>query len=92
MTYRYSVGWGEFLVTNHEIVYVHIDGRGTAMQSNEMMFEVYRNLGTAEIQDQIEVIKVRDGRSRHSRVNLPKNEGLKGNCTNSRSSRQGTNC
>lgn len=55
VNYRYSVGWGDYLSTNHDIIYVSIDGRGTGFQSNDMMFEVYKRLGSVEMDDQIAV-------------------------------------
>ena len=34
-----------------------IDGRGSGYQSDEHMFEIYRNLGTVEAEDTITVVK-----------------------------------
>ncbi|TRY63634.1 hypothetical protein TCAL_00828 [Tigriopus californicus] len=53
--YRWSVGWGDYFVSNYDVVYASIDGRGTGGQSNEFLFEVFRSLGTVEMQDQISV-------------------------------------
>jgi len=53
----WSVGWGEYLVTSRRVIYASIDGRGTGFQSDEHLFQVYRNLGTVEIQDQISVTR-----------------------------------
>ena len=39
------------------MIYVSIDGRGTGFQSNDYKFQVYRNLGTVEMQDQINVTR-----------------------------------
>jgi len=57
VTDSWSVGWGEYLVTSRRIIYASIDGRGTGFQSDEHLFQVYRNLGTVEIQDQIAVTR-----------------------------------
>merc|ERR1711970_247174 len=40
----WSVGWGEYLVTSRRVIYASIDGRGTGFQSDEHLFQVYRNL------------------------------------------------
>jgi len=53
----WSVGWGEYLVTSRNVIYVSIDGRGTGFQSDEHLFQVYKHLGTVEIQDQINVTR-----------------------------------
>merc|ERR1711892_1085506 len=53
----WSVGWGEYLVTSRKVIYASIDGRGTGFQSDEHLFQVYRHLGTVEIQDQISVTR-----------------------------------
>jgi len=55
--YRWSVGWGEYLATTRNFVYASIDGRGTGFQSDEYKFLVYRNMGTLEMVDQIEVAR-----------------------------------
>ena len=55
--FRWSVGWGDYLVTSRNIIYASIDGRGTGYQSDEHKFQVYRNLGTVEMDDQIAVAR-----------------------------------
>ncbi|KAJ8679458.1 hypothetical protein QAD02_015245, partial [Eretmocerus hayati] len=57
VTEKFNVDWGTYLVTNKSIIYASIDGRGTGLKGNDMMFSVYRNLGTVEIQDQINVTR-----------------------------------
>jgi len=57
VTDSWGVGWGDYLVTSRNVVYASIDGRGTGFQSNEHLFQVYRNLGTVEMVDQIEVTR-----------------------------------
>ena len=46
-----------YLTDTRKIIVAQIDGRGTGYLSNEYMFEVYRNLGTIEIQDIINITK-----------------------------------
>ena len=36
----WTLGWGEYLVTSRNVIYVSIDGRGTGFQSNEHLFQV----------------------------------------------------
>ncbi len=57
VNYRWYVGWGDYLATNYDIVYISIDGRGTGYQSNEYEFLVYGKLGTVEMEDQIGVMQ-----------------------------------
>jgi len=53
----WTIGWGEYLATSRNIIYVLMDARGTGFQSNEFLFSVYRNLGTVEMEDQISVTR-----------------------------------
>ena len=53
----WTIGWGEYLVTSRNVVYVLMDARGTGFQSNEFLFSVYRRLGTVEMEDQIAVTR-----------------------------------
>ena len=36
----WTLGWGEYLVTSRNVIYVSIDGRGTGFQSNQHLFQV----------------------------------------------------
>jgi dipeptidyl-peptidase-4 len=64
VTEKFNIDWGTYLVTNKSIIYASIDGRGSGLKGNSMMFAVYRNLGTIEIADQINV-------TRYLQNNLP---------------------
>ena len=57
VTDTWTIGWGEYLATSRNIVYVLMDTRGTGGQSNEHLFSVYRNLGTVEMEDEIAVTR-----------------------------------
>ncbi|KAF7996711.1 hypothetical protein HCN44_002357 [Aphidius gifuensis] len=57
VTEEFRVNWGTYLVTNKNFIYAVIDGRGSGRRSNSMLFSVYRNLGTVEIYDQINVTR-----------------------------------
>ncbi|XP_012256545.3 venom dipeptidyl peptidase 4 isoform X3 [Athalia rosae] len=64
VTERFNVDWGSYLVTNKSIIHAAIDGRGSGLKGNSMLFSGYRNLGTVEIFDQINV-------TRYLQENLP---------------------
>lgn len=49
--------WGTYLTANKSIIYVSIDGRGSGLKGDKMMFAGYRNLGTVEIYDQLNVTR-----------------------------------
>ncbi|XP_076165408.1 venom dipeptidyl peptidase 4 isoform X2 [Ptiloglossa arizonensis] len=57
VTEKFNVDWGTYLVTNKSIIYATIDGRGSGLMDNGMLFAGYRNLGTVEIVDQINVTR-----------------------------------
>jgi len=57
LTQDYKVDWGTYLSSSQNYIYASIDGRGSGRQSNELKFAVNRNLGAAEILDQISVTK-----------------------------------
>ena len=40
MSDSWTIGWGEYLATSRNIVYVLMDARGTGGQSNEFLFSV----------------------------------------------------
>ncbi|KAK0086081.1 hypothetical protein PV326_005689, partial [Microctonus aethiopoides] len=55
VTEQFNIHWGTYLVTNKNIIYAAIDGRGSGLKGSNMLFAGYRNLGTVEIYDQINV-------------------------------------
>ncbi|KAF7998266.1 hypothetical protein HCN44_009664 [Aphidius gifuensis] len=57
VTEKFNVDWGTYLSTNKNIIYAAIDGRGSGLKGNAMLFSGYRNLGTVEIYDQINVTR-----------------------------------
>ncbi|XP_014205083.1 venom dipeptidyl peptidase 4 isoform X2 [Copidosoma floridanum] len=57
VTEKFNIDWGTYLVTNKSVIYASIDGRGTGLKGNAMMFAVYRNLGTVEVMDQVNVTR-----------------------------------
>lgn len=51
----FSIGFHTYQVSSKNVIYVEIDGRGTAQKGNDMMFSVNNRLGTYEMDDQIAV-------------------------------------
>lgn len=54
---RFVGDWGTYLTTNRSIIYAAIDGRGSGLKGNNILFSGYRKLGSVEIEDQINVTK-----------------------------------
>ncbi|XP_078045888.1 venom dipeptidyl peptidase 4 [Augochlora pura] len=52
-----SFGFESYMVTNRSVIYAHIDGRGSAFKGSKMLYEIYRRMGTVEIEDQIAVTR-----------------------------------
>lgn len=53
----FATGFAAYLVTNREYIYIYIDGRGSGRDGINKMFEIYRKLGTIEMDDQIIITK-----------------------------------
>ncbi|XP_020277836.1 venom dipeptidyl peptidase 4 isoform X2 [Pseudomyrmex gracilis] len=50
---RYDLEY--YMTTNKRVIYAWIDGRGSAFKGSKMLFEIYRKMGTVEIEDTIAV-------------------------------------
>ncbi|RLU22782.1 hypothetical protein DMN91_005060 [Ooceraea biroi] len=50
-----KVDYEYYLTTNKRIIYAWIDGRGSAYKGSKMLFEIYRSVGTVEVEDTIAV-------------------------------------
>lgn len=57
VTKKFSLDWGSYLASNLSIIYARIDGRGSGLQGDEILHQVYKRLGTVEVQDQINTAK-----------------------------------
>uniref|UniRef100_A0A646QBZ2 Venom dipeptidyl peptidase 4 n=1 Tax=Hemiscolopendra marginata TaxID=943146 RepID=A0A646QBZ2_9MYRI len=53
----FKIGLGHYLSSQRDMIYGFIDARGSGFQGNRILFEIYRQLGTVEVQDQVEVTK-----------------------------------
>ncbi|OAD60840.1 Venom dipeptidyl peptidase 4 [Eufriesea mexicana] len=58
ITEEATFGFESYMVTNKRVIYGRIDGRGSAFKGSKMLFEIYRRLGTVEIEDQITVTRM----------------------------------
>merc|ERR1719242_1214655 len=54
---RFKLDWGTYLTTSENIIYGLIDGRGSGFKGDDMLHEIYYNIGVVEVQDQIDVTK-----------------------------------
>ncbi|XP_058801834.1 venom dipeptidyl peptidase 4-like isoform X2 [Phymastichus coffea] len=54
---NFALGLDAYLSTSRNVIYAWIDGRGSSTRGTSMMYAVYRQLGSAEMEDQLEVAK-----------------------------------
>lgn len=54
---RFELSYGSVLSTNKSLIYAQINGRGSGLRGDRLMHEIYRKLGTVEVDDQIETAK-----------------------------------
>lgn len=57
VTERFNIDWYSHLVVSQNVIYAKIDGRGSGLKGDNMLFANYKKLGTYEIHDQINVTK-----------------------------------
>lgn len=57
VTKKFNLDWGSYLASNLSIIYARIDGRGSGLRGDEILYQVYKRLGTVEVQDQINTAK-----------------------------------
>jgi dipeptidyl-peptidase-4 len=48
-----TANWLTYMKSSHDVIVASIDGRGTAAAGDNFKFQIYRKLGTVEIDDQI---------------------------------------
>ena len=53
MTDQFHIGFETYLTNAENVIYVSVDGRGSGGRGNRFLHEIYRHLGTAEVEDQI---------------------------------------
>jgi dipeptidyl-peptidase-4 len=54
---RFKLDWGTYLTTSEGVIYGLIDGRGSGFKGDDMLHEIYYNIGIVEVEDQITVTK-----------------------------------
>lgn len=55
---RWAIDYGTYMASHKSVIYVRIDGRGSGLRGDNLMHQIYRKLGTAEIEDQIATAKL----------------------------------
>lgn len=55
--FRYRVGWSTFLASTEKVIVASFDGRGSGYQGDQLLHEIYKKLGTFEVEDQITAAK-----------------------------------
>lgn len=53
----YEIDYSTYLVTNRNVIVALVDPRGADRKELEMMYAVYRKIGTVEVEDQISVTR-----------------------------------
>lgn len=54
---RFDLSINTVMSSNSSLIVAQINGRGSAMRGDKLLFEIYKKLGTVEIEDQIETTK-----------------------------------
>ncbi|XP_040213797.1 dipeptidyl peptidase 4-like isoform X2 [Rana temporaria] len=49
----FRLNWATYLASTEKIIVASFDGRGSGYQGDKIMHEIYRKLGTVEVEDQI---------------------------------------
>lgn len=57
VTEKFRINWGHFLASRKGVVYGMVDGRGSGFQGDRRLHQVYRRLGTVEVEDQLRVTR-----------------------------------
>lgn len=57
ITEKFGLDWGSYLSANKSIIYAMIDARGSGLKGDKMLFEIFRAIGTVEVEDQINITK-----------------------------------
>ncbi|KAM9829441.1 dipeptidyl peptidase 4-like [Syngnathus typhle] len=51
--FTYKVSWSTYLASTEKIIVASFDGRGSGYQGDKIMHQLYKRLGTYEVEDQI---------------------------------------
>ncbi|CAN9498346.1 unnamed protein product [Ophioblennius macclurei] len=55
--YVYRTGWAAYLASTEKVIVASFDGRGSGYQGDGIMHQIYKRLGTYEVEDQIAAAK-----------------------------------
>lgn len=50
---NFRLNWATYLASTEKIIVASFDGRGSGYQGDKIMHQLYRRLGTVEVEDQI---------------------------------------
>ncbi|XP_077470428.1 dipeptidyl peptidase 4-like [Stigmatopora argus] len=53
VNFGYRVSWSTYLASTEKVIVASFDGRGSGYQGDKLMHEIYKRLGTYEVEDQI---------------------------------------
>lgn len=51
---KWDTSFNSYLVTNRRYILAQINGRGSGYRSEKLLHQIYRKMGTVEVEDQIE--------------------------------------
>lgn len=54
---KFTLDWGSYLAANRSIIYARIDGRGSGLRGDQLLHQLYKRLGTVEVEDQTSTAK-----------------------------------
>lgn len=54
---KFNIHWGTYLASKKNYIYAWIDGRGSGNRGEKILHEIYRRLGTVEVEDQVSVTR-----------------------------------
>ncbi|XP_057686635.1 dipeptidyl peptidase 4-like isoform X1 [Corythoichthys intestinalis] len=57
VNFGYRVSWSTYLASTEKIIVASFDGRGSGYQGDKLMHEIYKRLGTYEVEDQITAVR-----------------------------------
>lgn len=53
---RWEVDWDTYLASKRNFIVARIDGRGAGFQGSQMTQQIYRRVGSVDVEDQLAVI------------------------------------
>ena len=57
VTQKFKLDWATYLSSSENVIVAYIDGRGSRAQGDQHTYDVYKRLGTVEVQDQLTAVK-----------------------------------